>query len=158
VTAVLLLASAANASVAHAQNVQSAEPKTEAAVIAADKGWGKAEESGDTAYIDALLLPEYRSVNVDGSTHDKAAILAGARKISALPEKVAAIEKWKAAHPFLMSVQITGDLAIVTFALDSPDKPAAQKPVQKPIMSCDVFVYRDGRWRAFYSQHTAAGS
>jgi len=26
-----------------------------------------AEESGDIAYIDALLLPEYRSVNVDGS-------------------------------------------------------------------------------------------
>jgi len=48
-----------------------------------------------------------------------------------------------------MEVKITGDTAILTFALDKTATP-------KPVMSCDVFVYRDGRWRALYSQHTEA--
>src|SRR3954471_6060206 len=50
------------------------EPHTEAAVIADDSRWEKAEESGDVSYIDNLLLPEYRSISVDGSIHDKNAI------------------------------------------------------------------------------------
>ena len=56
------------------------EPKTAAAVIADDDGWSRAEETGDVSYINHLLLPAYRSVNADGSVHDKAAILAGAKK------------------------------------------------------------------------------
>jgi hypothetical protein len=150
-TIAALFVSFAMVDTARARNAQPAEPKTAATVIAADQGWDKAEESGDTTYIDALLLPEYRSISSDGSTHDKAAILASARKNVASPEREAAATKWKAAHPSLTSVQITGDLAILTFTLD---KPVAQKPV----MSCDVFVYRDGRWHALYSQHTSAGS
>src|ERR1700744_6337764 len=43
------------------------EPHTEEAVIADDDAWSKAESSGDVAYIDALLLPGYRSINIDGS-------------------------------------------------------------------------------------------
>ena len=126
------------------------EPHTEAAVIADDDAWSKAESSGDVAYIDALLLPGYRSINVDGSIHDKAAILAGARKRANSPATAAVIEKWHAAHPSITSVQMVGDTAIVTFALNKQD-------TQKPIMSCDVFVYQDGHWHALYSQHTQAG-
>lgn len=126
------------------------EPHTEAVVIADDDAWGKAELSGDVAYIDALLLPGYRSINVDGSIHDKAAILAGARKHANSPAAAAAVrEKWGAAHPSITSVQMVGDTAILTFALNKQDN-------QKPIMSCDVFVYQGGRWHALYSQHTEA--
>jgi hypothetical protein len=125
------------------------EPHTEAAVIADDDAWGKAEGSGDVAYIDALLLPGYRSINVDGSIHDKAAILAGARKHVNSSAFAVASEKWRAAHPSITSVQMVGDTAIVTFALNKQD-------TQKPIMSCDVFIYQDGHWHALYSQHTKA--
>ncbi|MFC5864030.1 nuclear transport factor 2 family protein [Acidicapsa dinghuensis] len=140
----------ANAKVVRAEGSNTVEPHTEAAVIADDKRWDKAEESGDTAFIDALLLPEYRSISSDGSTHDKAAIIANARRNVNSPERAAAIEKWRTAHPQLINVKITGDTAILTFSLDKPAVP-------KPVMSCDVFVYRDGRWRALYSQHTEAG-
>lgn len=125
------------------------EPHTEAVVIADDDAWGKAEISGDVAYIDDLLLPGYRSISVDGSIHDKAAILAGARKSANSSARAVASEKWRATHPSITSVQIVGDTAILTFALNKQD-------TQKPIMSCDVFVYQDGHWHALYSQHTKA--
>jgi hypothetical protein len=145
----LLPAFAIGISRAAAQQTSGAEPHTEAAVMAADNGWESAEETGDVAYIDRLLLPEYRSINVDGSIHDKQAILTGAAKTS--PERTAKIRAWIAAHPEKMSVVIVGDTAVLTFALDHPGAPL-------PILSCDVFVYRDGHWRALYSQHTAAGT
>jgi Domain of unknown function (DUF4440) len=147
--AVLLGLCTVSAKMIRAEGSNAVEPHTEAAVIADDKGWDKAEESGDTAFIDALLLPEYRSIGSDGSTHDKAAILASARKNVESHERAVFAEKWRAAHPHVMEVKITGDTAILTFALDKTATP-------KPVMSCDVFVYRDGRWRALYSQHTEA--
>ena len=127
-----------------------AEPRTLIAVIAVDEGWSKAEQAGDTKYVDALLLPEYRSISSDGSTHGKAAILAHTAKGGGNNEEDAAkAGQWQSAHPHRTSVEINGDVAIVTFALDRGVEP-------KPVMSCDIFVYREGRWRALYSQHTEA--
>ena len=145
VVAVSIL-TAAFPNTARSQTSSSTDPHTQAAVIAADEAWDKAESSANTNYIDALLLPEYRSISSDGSVHDKAAILAGARKNA--PERAAAVDKWRAAHPHVTSVLITGDTAVLTFALD--------KPGPKLVMSCDIFVYQDGRWRALYSQHSEA--
>jgi hypothetical protein len=126
------------------------QPKTAAAVIAADDGWEKAEESGDVAYVDNLLLPDYRSVNADGSVHDKAAILANTKNNVGSPDHAAKVAKWQAAHPMDTAAVIQGDTAIVTFHL----KPLGP---EKGIMSSDIFVYRDGEWHAIYSQHTDAG-
>jgi hypothetical protein len=134
--------------VTHAQETK--EPHTEAAVIADDKSWDKAEVEGDAAFIDQLLMPEYRSISSDGSVHDKAAIIASARKNVSSPERKAETERWSAAHPSLTSVAITGDTAILSFTLNRPGSPVR-------IMSSDIFVYRDGRWRALYSQHSEAG-
>jgi hypothetical protein len=130
---------------ARAQGI--AEPHTATAVIAADEGWSKAEQAGDTKYVDALLLPEYRSISSDGSTHGKAAILAHTAKGGNNGEGAAKAEQWRAAHPYLTSVEINGDVAISSFALDKEVDP-------KPVMSCEIFVYRNGRWRALYSRHT----
>ena len=140
----LILVNAGISCVSHAQDTK--EPHTEAAVIADDKGWDEAEGEGDTAFIDRLLMPEYRSISSDGSVHDKAAIIASARKKTHSLEA----EKWRATHPSLTSVVITGDTAILSFTLNRPDLPVR-------IMSSDIFVYRDGRWRALYSQHSEAG-
>ena len=147
--ATLLLLNAATPHTLWAE-ASSTEPHTEGAVIADDEAWDKAESNGDVAYIGDLLLPEYRSISADGSIHDKAAILAGARKRMNSPASAAANAKWRAAHPSITHVQIIGDTAILTFALNKQD-------TQNPIMSCDVFVYQDGHWHAIYSQHTEAG-
>lgn len=126
------------------------EPKTAAGVIAADNGWEKAEETGDVAYVDNLLLPEYRSVSADGSVHDKALILANTKRNVKSSDHANKVAQWEAAHPMETTAVIRGDTAIVTFHL----KPAGPG---KGIMSSDIFVYRDGRWHAIYSQHTDAG-
>ena len=126
------------------------EPKTAAAVIAADDGWEKAEETGGVAYVDNLLLPDYRSVSANGSVHDKAAILADTKNNVGSPDHAAKVAKWRADHPMGTLALIQGDTAIVTFYL----KPLGP---QKGIMSSDIFVYRDGEWHAIYSQHTDAG-
>jgi len=150
IAAALLLAVGSPVAVqAHAQNA--VEPHTQAAVIADDDHWGKAETEGDQAYVDHLLLPEYRSISSDGSIHDKAAILANTKKNVNSPDRAAANEKWKATHPYVTSVLIVGDTAVLTFSLDRPTSP-------KPVLSSDIFVYRDGRWRALYSQHSEAGN
>jgi hypothetical protein len=147
VTALLWTVASVNS--VRAQEVNSIEPRTETAIVASDKARSHAEEFGDIAYIDALLLPEYRSVNVDGSIHDKAAILGSAKKHIGATTAPAANDAWRAAHPSLTSVEINGDTAILTFTLNKPDAP-------KRVMSCDIFVYREGHWHALYSQHTAA--
>ena len=131
---------------AFAQQPKAPEPRTAAAVIADDDAWGHAEQTGDAAFVDALLLPQYRSIDAAGKTHDKATIVASAK---ASPQRDAMFASWKAAHPSLTSVEIEGDTAVLTFTLNKPGTPAA-------IMSCDIFVYRDGHWRALYSQHTTA--
>src|ERR1700677_4294921 len=88
---------------ARAQQV--AEPHTATAVIAADERWSKAEEAGDTEFVDALLLPEYRSISSDGSTHGKSAILAHTAKNGSSGEGAAKVQQWRAAHPFRASVE-----------------------------------------------------
>jgi len=130
----------------HAQAAE--EPHTAGAVIAADKAWSVAEETGDVAFVEALLLPEYRSISPDGSVHDRAAIVASTRK--ATPERAAMIEKYMAEHPFDMTVAISGDTAVLTFTVKGDDK--------KRVRSCDIFVYRENHWHALYSQHTNAES
>jgi hypothetical protein len=139
--------------VAHAGIAQSAkevDPHTEAAVIAVDDGWGKAEDTGNSAFVDALLLPEYRSISSDGSVHDKAAILASVKRRAGTPSNAVDAAKWKAAHPSRTSAVIIGDTAILTFTLNRSGSPAL-------VLSSDIFVYRSGHWHALYSQHSEAG-
>jgi len=126
------------------------QPKTAAAVIADDDGWEKAEETRDVAYVDNLLLPDYRSVSADGSVHDKAAILANAKRNLGSAEHADKVAKWLAAHPMGTTAVIQGDTAVLTFYL----KPLGP---EKGILSSDIFVYRDGEWHAIYSQHTDVG-
>ena len=143
---------AASGNFTHSFSATNAKPdqKTEAAVIAADERWSQAEASGDVAYIDQLLLPDYRSVNPDGTVHNKSAILSSAKKSIGSNERAVAVEKWRAQHPSGTSVVLHGDTAILTFYLKTLG------PV-KGIMSCDIFVYSGGHWHALYSQHSDAG-
>lgn len=123
---------------------------TEAGVIAVDNHWSLAEMTGDTAWLEQMLLPEYRSVNNDGVAHDKAAIVAGAAKRKGTSLDTAKL-KWTAyekQHPYGSAVAVHGNTAVISF----------YDPVlgpQKGVRSSDVFVYVDGHWHALYSQHTS---
>jgi hypothetical protein len=135
---------------AGAQAAAAAEAKTAAAVRAADDAWGAAEMRGDAAFVDRLLLPAYRSIGPDGKVTTKAAIVEHARARRGATDAVAQVAAWKAAHPVRAEVAITGDTAVLTWVSTKPGS-------GEPVASCDIFVYRDGRWHAIYSQHTSAG-
>jgi hypothetical protein len=137
----------------HAQGTSAAADETqhtEAAVVAVDEHWSVAELTGDTDWLDQMLLPEYRSVNNDGTVHAKAAILAGAakRKGADLAKAKQDFADYQKQHPYGTAVAMQGDTAIITF-YDPTLGP------QKGVKSSDIFVYIDGRWHAMYSQHTA---
>jgi hypothetical protein len=137
----------------HAQEVSTAAgetQQTEAGVMAVDAHWSLAEMTGDTGWLDRMLLPEYRSVSNDGSVHTKVAILASAAKhtgthLATAKQNFADYQKQ---HPYGTAITLQGDTAIITFY-----DPALGP--QKGIKSSDVFIYLGGRWHAMYSPHTA---
>lgn len=123
---------------------------TEAGVMAVDNHWSLAEMTGDTAWLDQMLLPEYRSVGNTGVAHDKATIVAGAakRKGTSLDKAKLDFAAYQKQHPFGSAVAMHGNTAIVSF-YDPTLGP------QNGVRSSDVFIYVDGHWHALYSQHTA---
>jgi hypothetical protein len=75
-----------------------ADAKTAAGVITVDNAWGAAEESGDTAFVEHVLAPDYRSIGAEGQITDRAAILARVHS-SHDPGRTARIAAYKTAHP-----------------------------------------------------------
>jgi hypothetical protein len=112
----------------------------EAGVRDVENGWSKAFVTGNTAYLDALLDPAYVSVGTKGNARAKAEIISLARGYAKdHPGTVAT------PLPPTSTISVKGTAAVVTHHGDSDT-------------SVDVFYYADGRWRAWYSQHTAIGS
>ena len=126
-----------------------AEPRSAAAVLAADDAWMAAEIRGDGAFLSELLLPRYRSVGAKGQVTDKATIVKHATARGNDPTFAAKVVAWKSDHPTRAEVLVEGDTAIVAWVVATPG-------LGEPVSSFDMFVYRSGRWRALYSQHTAA--
>lgn len=146
-TALALAAILAPAGAAEARPAP--EPRTAAAVLAADNAWGDAETRGDVAFVDALLADGYRTIGHDGKVRTKADVLAGTRARGGTPQRAAEVAAWRAQHPTKGEVALFGDTAVLTWVTAGTTNPAM-------VMSCDIFVYRGGRWHAIYSQHSDA--
>lgn len=114
-------------------------PHDTAGVREAENRWGEAFVSGDVATLDALLDADYVSVNASGAPRTKAEILVLARDY-------AKAHPGQHGQPLANSatIRVIGDAAVVQHH-------GAQET------SVDVFYYRDGRWHAWYSQHTKLG-
>lgn len=135
---------------AQAANPAAEREMTVAAVRAVEDHWDRAELDGDTAYLDQLLLPTYRSVSPDGSVHPKAAIIAGAKKNAANRAVAqAAADSFRKAHPSRTDVVLQGNTAVITFVSLIPSSHDA-------IRGADIFVFTDGAWHAIYSTHQNA--
>lgn len=122
--------------------------KSAAAVKAADDAWGAAELRGEFRFLERVLAPGYRSVDAHGKAVGREELIARVRSRGRSADYAAKVADWRAKHPSRSAVALYGDTAILTW-VDSSGNPA-------PISSCDIFVYRDGRWQAIYSQHTIA--
>ena len=114
---------------------RAAEPHTAAAVRAADDAWGAAEVRGDAAFVDRLLLPDYRSVGPTGSVTTKVAIVDHARARGPSSDMVAQVAAWKAAHPTRADVVIVGDTAVLTWGVDPARRRRADLFVRRVCLS-----------------------
>ena len=121
--------------------------RTSAAVIAVDEHWSQAEEHGDTAWLDSMLLPEYRSISADGRILDKKSLLTHAATNRGSDKMTRLVAAWRKTHATRKSVVIRGDVAIISFS----------NPQTGQVRSSDIFVYQRGGWHALYSQHSKAG-
>lgn len=120
--------------------------RTSAAVIAVDDHWSQAEVRGDTAWLDSMLLPEYRSISADGKILDKKSLLAHAAQNRGSDKMARLVAQWRKTHQTRTSVAMRGNVAILTFS----------DPQTGRVRSSDIFVYQGGGWHALYSQHSKA--
>ena len=112
-------------------------PETERSVEgvrAVEAHWQKAFLSGDGAYLETLLDPAYVSVGHAGNARPKAEIIALSKKVA---EKK--MTPQPPDHP--ATIVVRENAAVVTDSASGDT-------------SVDVFYYADGRWHAWYSQHT----
>lgn len=142
----LIAALAASAPIRAANVKVDENARTAAAVIAVDDHWLRAEEHGDTAWLDSMLSGKYRSINADGKALDKPTLLAHAAKNRTSDEMSRVVQAWQKTHPTRESVVMRGDVAILSFS----------NPRTGRVRSSDIFVYEGGAWHALYSQHTKA--
>lgn len=110
-----------------------------AGVRAAENLWSEAFITGDIATLDALLDPDYVSVNASGQPRTKAGILQ-------LSHDFAKAHPGQHGQPLAdtSTIRVIGNAAVVQHHGDKDT-------------SVDVFYFRDGRWHAWYSQHTGLG-
>lgn len=119
---------------------------TPAAVIAVDEHWLRAEEDGDTAWLSAMLLPDFRTINHDGKVVTKSVLVKSAAKNRGSDKMRKRIDAWLKTHPSRKSVVMHDDVAILSFV----------NPQTGHIWSSDIFVYENDHWRALYSQQSAS--
>ena len=109
----------------------------EAGVRDAENRWSEAFVSGDAAALDSLLDADYVSTGTTGKPRPKAEIIA-------LATAYAKAHPREHAKPLssTSTIRVIGNAAVVQHHSASDT-------------SVDVFYFRDGRWFAWYSQHTA---
>jgi hypothetical protein len=108
-------------------------------VRAAENRWSEAFVTGDVATLDALLDADYVSVNAAGLPRAKAEVLQ-------LAHDFAKAHPGQHGQPLAATstIRVIGDAAVVQ-----------HRGTQET--SVDVFYFHDGRWHAWYSQHTRRG-
>src|SRR5260221_1138859 len=121
------------------------EDATEDGVRAVEIHWQNAFTHGDRAYLERLLTDDYVSVNAKGVARDRNTIVQlseGYAKKSPATEMVTSLSSDTV-------VKVNGPTAIVTSlgVIPAPSGPIHSRSV-------DGFFYANGRWHAWYSQHT----
>ncbi|HJU26205.1 MAG TPA: nuclear transport factor 2 family protein [Rhodanobacteraceae bacterium] len=105
-------------------------------VRGAENRWSEAYVTGDAATLDDLLDADYVSVNAKGKPRPKAEIIQAAKEY-------ATAHPGQHANPLppTSTIHVIGDAAVVQHHAPQEN-------------SVDVFYFRDGKWHAWYSQHT----
>jgi hypothetical protein len=102
-----------------------------------EDAWSRAFVTGDSRFLDDLLDPAYVSVGTNGAPRSKTEIVAAASRFAEQHPNTPVQPL-----PPTSTISIKGDSAVVTHHGEKET-------------SVDVFYYSQGKWHAWYSQHTA---
>ena len=115
-------------------------PRTAAGALAAERHWVAAIEHRDAAALGCLLGDSFTDINWQSKLVTRAQMLDG---FAAKPKVTLTLDQ--------LATDIAGDMAVVRGRnrQTGPDgKPAGA------VRFTDIFVYRDGAWRALRAQET----
>lgn len=115
-------------------------------LIQLDRDWGAAGARGDMAALERIYAPDYTSTNAMGRTVTRAETLADARANAGRTNQDSI--SYDDYH-----VQVHGNAAVLTHRTTVRGMENGQ-PTTTLVRSMHVFVRRDGRWQAVYSQGT----
>jgi ketosteroid isomerase-like protein len=116
------------------------QPRSQAGVLAAEAAWVAALQHRDTATLGRLLTDDFVDTTWQGARRDKATMLAGVAKNGSQPIGLSD-----------MAVSLHGDMAVAR-GLNTVRGPDGA--VRARVRFTDVFLYRDGGWRAVSAQET----
>jgi ketosteroid isomerase-like protein len=119
-------------------------PRTAAGVLAAERHWVVAIERRDAAALDCLLAPDFTDNNWQGRVITRAQMFDG---FATKPHVTLVLDE--------LTTDVAGDMAVVrgrNRQTGRDGKPAGA------VRFTDVFIYRDGAWRALRAQETVIAS
>jgi Domain of unknown function (DUF4440) len=116
------------------------QPKTERGALQAEMLWVRALETKNTELLDCILAPGFADAAWNGDVWPREQIL------KSLPQR-----KPHSIHLSDVRAHVDGDKAVVR-GVNTLVKPNGGVLATLDFM--DMFVYRDGRWRALTAQET----
>ena len=134
------IAAAVLALAALAAAVPPHQPRTKAGVIAAERAWVAALRGRDAAPLDRLLTADFVDTTWKGERRAKPQVLASLASRGSEPIELGD-----------MTVTLHGDTAV---ARGLNTIRAADGAARARIRFTDVFLYREGAWRAVAAQET----
>lgn len=111
-----------------------------AGALAAEREWVRAIEHRDTAALGCLLAPDFTDSDWRGRVVTRAQMLDG---FAAKPRITLALDQ--------LTVDVAGDMAVVR---GRNRQAGLERKTSGAVRFTDVFVYRDGAWRALRAQET----
>lgn len=110
------------------------------ALVQLEQNWAEALSRHDADAVGCILAEEFQDVDPDGRLHDRAETLA------AIPDRQPGINRLSELAP-----HVHGDFAYIRGLATLLD-PAGN--IKARVRFTDVYVYRDGRWRAVAGQES----
>ena len=114
------------------------QPHSAAGVIAAENAWVKALTTRDGKALSCILAPGFMDMAWNGELHSRGEVLAGLAK---RPSNAIKLSNLK--------VELSGDRAVAR-GVNTATKPDGS--LIGRVKFEDMFVYRDGMWRAMTAQ------
>jgi hypothetical protein len=114
------------------------QPHSAAGVIAAENAWVKALTTRDGKALSCILAPGFMDMAWNGELHSRGEVLAGLAK---RPSNAIKLSNLK--------VELSGDRAVAR-GVNTATKPDGS--LIGRVKFEDMFVYRDGMWRALTAQ------